>query len=103
MRRRINPREVALSSVEPEEPSVAQENAACVTKKPLVDISESEDEPQVELEACAEALPQPDWDNSAQSASLTNTPTVLTLASVPVAITTLPEVVQSLRKVATSL
>ena len=42
--------EVALSSVESEEPLVAQENVACVVKQSLVDAVDSEDEPRVELE-----------------------------------------------------
>ena len=50
-------REVKLSSVEPEEPSDAQESAARVVKESLVDISDSDVAPQVELEAFAEDLP----------------------------------------------
>ena len=91
-------REVALSSVEPEESSAAQGSAACAARESLVDLSEREEEPQVAQATCAEVLPQPDWTESAQSASLTNTLAVLTLAGVPVTNTTLPKVAQSLQK-----
>ena len=93
---------VALSEAETEVLSTVPEGAACVaTDTQLVNLSESADEDSVEVATVAEAAPQPEWTESAQSVSLTNTLTMLTLAGVPALNASLSETAPRLRTIAT--
>ena len=65
----------------------------------IVDLSETEDESLSDLSVLMGEISRPDWEASAQQASLTNTLTALTLAGVPVMNTTVDDAVESLRRV----
>ena len=67
----------------------------------MASLSETEDESITTVESLIDSVETPSWSSSAQTASLTNTLTALTLAGVPVAHTTLDNVLKSLRNVVT--
>ena len=67
----------------------------------LEDVSDSEEAPTAAQAAFAEAIPHLAGTESAQAVSLASTLTVFTLPGVLVVNTTLPEVLQSFRTVAT--
>ena len=77
------------------------ESAACVDAPTMVSLRETEDASTTTMEILTESLETPSWLSSAQTASLANTLTALTLAGVPVVNTTLDSVLQSLRMVVT--
>ena len=66
-----------------------------------VSLTESGDKSLATMESSLDPAETPSWSSYAQAASLTNALTALTLVGVPVANTTLDEVVQSLRRVGT--
>ena len=67
----------------------------------FVSLTETEDESTTTMEPHIELVETPNWFNSAQGASLSNTLTALTLAGVPVTNTDLDSVLQSIRNVVT--
>ena len=78
------------------------ESAACVAAPTLVSLSETTDESITTMESLIDSVETPSWSSSAQTASLTITLTALILAGIPVANTTLDNVLKSLRKVVTA-
>ena len=66
-----------------------------------ISLTESGDKSLAAIESSLDPAETPSWSSYAQAASLTNALTALTLVGVPVANTTLDEVVQSLRRVGT--
>ena len=75
------------------------EGVARAAASTRVSLSESEDDSlTIMMEPIIDSAETPSWPSSAQAASLTNTPTTLTLAVVPAANATLDAVVQGKTK-----
>ena len=81
--------------------SPSQGQSAARAALTRVSLTESGDKSLATMESSLGPAETPSWSSYAQAASLTNALTALTLAGVPVANTTLDEVVQSLRRVGT--
>ena len=60
------------------------DGAACVVASTMVSLSETEDESATTMESPIDYMETPRWSSNAQTASLTNTLTALTLVGLPV-------------------